>query len=442
VSDRPVLVEGGTLVTATSSRRADVLVDGGVITAVEDRIDPPSGATVLDASGCAVGPGLVDLHAHLRDPGMEEAETIESGSRAAALGGYTAVVAMPNTEPACDSASVVADVLERARTASCDVAVAGAITVGRRGEHLAPMAEMAALGVTLFTDDGACVADGDLMRRAMEYARGLGVTCAQHCEDRALAAGGVVHEGLWSSTLGLAGQPALAETLIVARDLGLVALTGARLHLQHLSVPDSVRLVAEARRSGLPVTCEVTPHHLTLTDECCASYDPVFKVNPPLRPAECVEALVRLVRDGDVDAIATDHAPHPAEAKDRPFDDAAFGMLGLQHALGLTVAALAGSGEVDLVALFELCSRAPSRIARLRAGDERRGGHSAQGGDLAVGDDANLCVIDLAAPMTVTASSIASRSRNSPYVGRTLPATVRHTVHRGVPTVLDAVAVR
>ena len=200
-----------------------------------------------------MGPGLVDLHAHLREPGGEEAETIESGARAAALGGYTAVVAMPNTEPACDSAAVVSQVLGRARDALCDVAVAGAITVGRRGEVLAPMAEMAAVGVTLFTDDGACVGDGDLMRRALEYAKGLDATCAQHCEDAAIAAGGVMHEGAWSSKLGLRGQPELAETAIVARDLGLVELTGAREHFLHLSAPASVRLVADARaRAGCP----------------------------------------------------------------------------------------------------------------------------------------------------------------------------------------------
>jgi dihydroorotase len=384
-----------------------------------------------------VGPGLVDLHTHLREPGREEAETIHSASHAAATGGYTAVVAMPNTEPACDDASVVADVLVRARGAACDVAVAGAITVGREGRLLAPMAEMAALGVTLFTDDGNGVQDGDLMRRALEYARGLGVTCAQHCEDAVLAAGGVMHEGAWSSQLGLSGQPGLAEEAMVARDLGLVSLTGAPMHFLHLSVPGSVRLVVAARERGLPVTCEVAPHHLALTDSACSGYDPTFKVNPPLRPADWVDQLVELLRQGAIDAVATDHAPHPPEAKDLPFDDAPPGMLGLQHAAGITVEALGGVDRLDPVALFDLLSRRPAAIARLRDLDDRPGGQSAQGGDLSAGSVANLCVIDLESPLEVTPASIRSRSSNSPYLGRTLPVSVRHTVLRGVPTVRD-----
>ena len=349
---------------------------------------------------------------------------------------------MPNTVPACDSAAVVAQVLERARGVSCDVAVAGAVTVGRAGGSLAPMAEMAAAGVTLFTDDGACVSDGDLMRRALEYAHGLGATCAQHCEDPSLAAGGVMHEGAWSSKLGLRGQPELAETAIVARDLGLVELTGAPLHFLHLSAPASVRLVASARARGLPVTCEAAPHHLALDDGRCADFDPTFKVNPPLRTDEHVKELVALLRDGAIDAVATDHAPHAPESKDRPFDDAAFGMLGLQHALGITVEALGGAAHVDLVQLFGLLSRRPAAIARLRAEDPRLAGQSAHGGGLSVGDDANLCVVDLAAPLTVTLGSLASRSHNSPYLGRTLPVSVRHTVLRGTPTVRDGMATR
>ncbi len=439
---RSLLVEGGSVVTDGGVRRADVLVEDGRIVAVDARLEPPSDARVLDASGCAVGPGLVDLHTHLREPGAEEAETIETGARAGALGGYTALVAMPNTEPACDGASVVADVLERARGACCDVAVAGALTVGRRGGSLAPMAEMAALGVTLFTDDGACVEDGDLMRRAMEYARGLGVTCAQHCEDRALAAGGVMHEGAWSSKLGLAGQPAIAETIVVARDLGLAALTGARVHFQHLSAPASVRLVVEARAHGLPVTCEVTPHHLTLSDASCAEYDTEFKVNPPLRPDELVDELVALFCDGAIDAVATDHAPHATEAKDRPFDEAAFGMLGLQHAVGLAAAALTGPDGIDLVALFERCSVRPAAIARLRADDDRRVARGDHGGRVAPGAEANLCVLDPETPLVVRTDALASRSRNCPYVGRTLPISVRHTLLRGEPTVLDGAATR
>jgi dihydroorotase len=441
MTDR-LLIAGGTIVGRDGAGRGDLLVEDGRVVEVADRIDAPSGARVLDAEGCAVGPGLVDLHSHLREPGREEAETIETAARAAALGGYTAILAMPNTEPTCDSSSVVADVLSRARGAACEVAVAGAITVGRDGRILAPMAEMAQLGVTVFTDDGTGVQNGDLMRRALEYARGLGVTCAQHCEDAELAAGGVMHEGMWSSMLGLRGQPDLAETVMVARDLGLVELTGATMHFLHLSVPASVRLVAEAKRRGLPVTCEAAPHHLTLDDAHCASYDPLFKVNPPLRPAATVDELVGLLRAGEIDAVATDHAPHPPEAKDLAFDDAPPGMLGLQHALGLTVEALGGVEDLDLVRLFDLLSRSPAAIARLRAGDSRVAGHSAHGAGLEAGCDANLCIVDLHAAMMVVESSIASRSSNCPYVGRTLAVSVRHTVLRGVPTVLDAELVR
>jgi dihydroorotase len=442
MSSRRFLIAGGTVVRPEGTSRLDVLIEDGRIVEVAASIGEALGTEVLDASGCAVGPGFVDLHAHLREPGGEEAETIESAARAAALGGYTAVVAMPNTTPACDSAAVVADVAARARGASCEVAIAGALTVGRAGGSLAPMAEMAALGVTLFTDDGACVADGDVMRRALEYAKGLGVTCAQHCEEPRVAAGGVMHEGVWSSMLGLPGQPALAETSIVARDLGLVELTGAPMHFLHLSVPESVELVDRARRSGLPVTCEVAPHHLTLTDEYCHEFDPTFKVNPPLRPPALRDQLVDQLRRGLIDAVATDHAPHPDERKAVPFDDAAPGMLGLQHACGVLCEVLAGPDGVDLVALYALLSRQPARIAKLRDVDARIGGHSAHGGLVEVGEWANLCVVDLETPTTVTAASIVSRSANSPYVGRTLPVTVRHTLLRGEATVLDGAAAR
>ncbi len=437
---RRYLLRGGTVVLGDRAVRGDVLVDDGHVVEVGDALDA-TGAEVLDAQGCAVGPGFVDLHAHLREPGDEEAETIETATRAAALGGYTAVVAMPNTQPCADGAAVVADVLQRARDAACEVLPAGAITVGRRGEVLAPMAEMAALGVTIFTDDGACVADGDLFRRALEYASGLDAVCAQHCEDPVLAAGGVVHEGERSSRLGLRGQPALAETAVVYRDLGLAELAGARLHLLHLSVPESVALVEAARARGLDVTCEVAPHHLTLTDEHLDDYDPRFKVSPPLRPAAARDALRAQLREGLIDAVATDHAPHPDERKEVPFDEASPGMLGLQHCCGLVVEALGGTEELDLVALFSLLSGSPARIARLRATDPRRGGHSAHG-ELAEGAVANLCVVDLATPSVVEARSLASRSANSPYLGRKLPVSIRHTLLRGVPVVLDGTALR
>ena len=288
-----IVVRGGTLVDETGERRGDVLVRAGRIAAVEEVIEAPSGATVLDAGGCVVTPGLVDVHAHLREPGGEIAETVESGSRAAALGGYTAVVAMPNTEPAIDSAAVARDVLALGETALAEIAVAGAITIGRRGERLVPMAELAALGVRLFTDDGRGVQHAGLMRRALEYASGLGVVLAQHCEDEQLAAGGHMNEGAWSSRLGIAGQNALAEEMMLARDLALVRLTGAPMHFLHLSTAGAIEMIRRAKADGLAVTAEVTPHHLALCDASVAGFDPVYKVNPPLRTALDVAAVTR-----------------------------------------------------------------------------------------------------------------------------------------------------
>lgn len=435
-----VVLRGGTVVRPDGSARLDVAIADGRVVEVAPTIDG-DGADVLDCSGCAIGPGLVDLHAHLREPGMEEAETVESAARAAALGGFTAVVAMPNTEPACDDVSVVHEVRARARRAVCDVAVAGAITAGRRGEALAPMGELASAGVTLFTDDGACVADGEVMRRALEYAKGLSVTLAQHCEAPDLANGGVVHEGELSSLLGLRGQPELAETAVVFRDLGLVELTGAAMHFLHLSTPGAVLLVDDAKRRGLPVSCEVAPHHLTLTDEATSGYDPRFEVQPPLRPRATRDALVACLREGRIDAVATDHAPHPDERKLVPFDEAAPGMLGLQHAVGLTAAALGGA-DCDLVRLFTLLSFRPAQIARLCDTDPRLGGESPQGQVVEPGAAANLCVVDLETPLVVSVDQLASRSRNSPYLGMTLPVSVRHTLHRGEPVVVGQVVLR
>src|SRR5271165_5313652 len=270
-----LLIRGGTVIDEHGERRADVLVEGTDIVAVEPAIDPPAGATILDATGCVVAPGLVDLHTHLREPGGEIAETVETGTRAAAAGGFTAVVAMPNTDPAIDHPSVVRDVQALGRSSLAHVAIAAAITVGRKGERLVPMAEIAALGVHLFTDDGRGVQDAGVMRRALEYAGDLGIVLAEHCEDEQLARGGHMHEGAWSSRLGIPGQPALAEESMLARDLALVRLTGAAMHFLHLSTAGSVALVAAAKAEGLPVTAEVTPHHLALTDAAVCGYDPV-----------------------------------------------------------------------------------------------------------------------------------------------------------------------
>jgi dihydroorotase len=433
---RVVLVRGGIVVDASGSRRADVLIREGEITAVGlHTLDVPGRALVLDAEGCVVAPGLVDLHTHLRQPGREEAETVETGARAAALGGYTAVVAMPNTEPAIDSAAVVRQVLDLGRDACCDVAVAGAITVGRAGTQLAPMAEMAALGVRLFTDDGTGVQDTRLMRRALEYASsikgpgGAGVVLAQHCEDAALAAGGAMHEGEWSSRLGIAGQPAEAEELMVMRDLALSRLTGAPVHFLHLSTAGSVELVRRAKAAGMAVTAEAAPHHFTLTHAAVAGYDPVFKVHPPLRRAEDVQAIRDGLADGTIDAIATDHAPHAPETKEAPFDEAPPGMLGLETALALALTEL----SLPMASVLALLSWQPARIAGLEA---------AHGGPVAPGRPANLCVIDPAATWTVDPTRLASRSKNTPFAGRRLTGKVRHTLLRGEPVVVEGEAQR
>jgi dihydroorotase len=417
-------------VDATGSRQADVLVQDGIVTSVTATVSSvPAGTVVLDASGCIVGPGLVDLHSHLREPGREEAETVETGSRAAALGGYTAVVAMPNTEPAIDSAAVVRQVQDLGAEALCDVYPAGSITVGREGRQLAPMAEMAAMGVRIFTDDGTGVQDARLMRRAMEYATALGVTLAQHCEDASLAGGGHMHEGEWSSRLGLAGQPAEAEELMVMRDLALARLTGAQLHFLHLSTAGSLAMVRGAKNSGLVVTAEVTPHHFTLTDACVASYDSVFKVNPPLRTDGDVAAVRAALADGTADAIATDHAPHAADAKEAPFDQAPPGMIGLETALALALTEL----DLPIERILALMSWQPAAIAGI--GDEH-------GGPLVAGRPANLCVIDPNHHWIVDPAATASRSRNTPYAGRKLQGRVRHTVLHGEPVVVDGEAQR
>jgi dihydroorotase len=425
-----LLIRGGTVVDATGKRVADVLIRGAAVEAVGfDLEDAATGVRILDASGCIVSPGLVDLHCHLREPGKEEAETVETGARAAALGGYTAVVAMPNTNPAIDSAGVARQVLELGARACCEVAVAGAITVGREGKLLAPMAEMAALGIRLFTDDGTGVQDARLMRRALEYASALGVTLAQHCEDASLAAGGHMHEGEWSSRLGIPAVPGEAEELMVMRDLALSRLTGAPIHFLHLSTATALQMVRQAKQGGARVTAEVAPHHFSLTDAAVASYDTVFKVNPPLRGDADVAAVKAALADGTVDAIATDHAPHAQEDKEMPFDQAPPGMLGLETALALALTEL----ELPIERVLALLSWQPAAIAGLS---------SRHGGPIAPGAPANLCVIDPAATWVVDVSRLASRSRNCPYAGRSLTGRVRHTVLRGEAVVVDGEAQR
>jgi dihydroorotase len=431
MAERPsLLLRGGQVVDETGTRAADVLVGSdGRVAAVGGDLADAAADLVLDAGGCLVGPGLVDLHTHLREPGREESETIESGARCAALGGFTAVVAMPNTDPAIDSAGMVRQVLELGRTAPCDVHTSAAITVGRRGDALSPMGELAELGVRFFTDDGTGVQDDLLMRRALEYAAGIGARLAQHCEVAKLAEAGHMHEGEVSSRLGVPGIPAEAEELMVARDIALARRTGTPVHFQHLSTAGSVALVRAAKAVGAPVTAEACPHHFTLTHHACEGYDPIFKVNPPLRTDDDVAAIKAGLADGTIDAIATDHAPHAPEAKELPFDQAPPGMLGLEWALALTLTEL----ELPPARVFALLSTNPARIAGIE---------DAHGGSVAPGRVANLCVVDPAATWTVEAGATASRSRNIPYVGRTLRGRVRHTILAGEPVVLDAEAQR
>jgi dihydroorotase len=395
-----VIIRNGTVLDATGERRADVAVADGVVVAVGPALDASfddQGATVLDAAGCYVTPGLVDLHVHLREPGKEEAETIETGSRAAALGGFTAVVAMPNTEPAQDNLPTIEFVRAQGRRAGlCEVVPAGCITLGRAGEHLAPLGELAAAGVRLFTDDGNGVQDPGLMRRALEYAGPLGIVLAQHCEVSSLTKGAVMHEGSCCS---------------------------------HLATERSVALVRAAKADGLPVTAEATPHHFTLTDELLASFDAVYKVNPPLRTAADIAAIKAGLADGTIDAIATDHAPHAPEAKEAPLDQAPPGMLGLQTALALAISEL----DMPLADIVAALSWKPAAIAGLAP---------RHGGPIVVGAAANLAVFDPAATWTVRPDALASKSRNTPYAGRTLRGMVRHTVFAGDPVVVDGVARR
>ena len=420
-----IVIRGGTVVDETGSRAADVRIEDGRIAAVGDGLD---GDTVLDATGCIVSPGFVDLHTHLRQPGREEAETIETGARAAALGGYTAVVAMPNTEPAIDSAGVVREVLDWGAKAMCDVRPAGAITKGRAGKELAPLGEMAELGVRIFTDDGSGVQDSRLMRRALEYASALGVTLAQHCEDEGLASGGHMHEGEWSSRLGIPGIPAEAEELMVARDIALCRLTGAPVHFLHMSTARSIELIRQAKAEGLPVTAEAAPHHFSLTHAAVQGYDTVFKVNPPLRSDADVSAVRTGLADGTIDAIATDHAPHAQEVKEAGFDEAPPGMLGLETAF-----ALALQLGLPIERVLALLSWNPARIAGLTA---------EHGGPIAAGRPANITVLDLGHEWTVEPERLASRSRNTPYKGWSLTGRARHTIFRGEPVVVDGEATR
>ncbi|MEO5974351.1 MAG: dihydroorotase [Ilumatobacteraceae bacterium] len=426
-SARTMVIKGGTVITGSTQRLADVAIANGLITEVGSNL---SGDDTLDASGCIVCSGFVDLHTHLREPGREDTETIETGSRAGALGGYTALVAMPNTDPAQDSVAVVEFVREQGRRAGLvDIIPSGTITMGRLGTALSPMAELAKAGVRLFTDDGNGVQDPVIMRRAMEYSVALGVTLAQHCEVTSLTAGAAMNECCSSSDMGVPGWPAIAEELMVGRDIELARITGARVHFLHLSTARSVDLVRRAKADGLPVSAEVTPHHLSLTEEILLGFDPVYKVNPPLRSMNDIRALKEGLRDGTIDAIATDHAPHARRDKELPLDQAPPGMLGLETALGVVLAEL----DLELHQIVALLSTNPAAIA---------GVSHLHGVEIAPRAPANICVFDPDVQWQVDPGRLASKSINTPFVGRRLRGKVRHTVFGGDAVVIDGEAQR
>ena len=406
----------------------DIVVADGVII---DLVAPGTAeGEVIDADGLVALPGFVDLHTHLREPGREDAETVLTGSQAAALGGYTCVHAMANTSPVADTAGVVEQVWRLGQEAGLvDVRPVGAVTVGLEGERMAELGAMAdsAAAVRMFSDDGKCVHDAVLMRRALEYVKAFDGVVAQHAQEPRLTEHAQMNEGELSGRLGLAGWPAVAEEAIIARDVLLAQHVGSRLHVCHLSTAGSVEVVRWAKSRGVDVTAEVTPHHLVLTEDLVASYDPIYKVNPPLRTAADVEALREALADGTIDIVATDHAPHPHEDKDCEWAAAAMGMLGLETALGVLLETMVLPGRLSWRQLADRMSSTPARIGRVRT----------QGHELVPGAIANITVIDPDATYVVDPMRLASKSRNSPYAGRTLPGRVVHTLYAGTPTVLD-----
>ncbi len=410
----------------------DIVIADGCIAAMGPHAaaDAGPGAQVLEAAGLIALPGLVDLHAHLREPGREDAETVETGSSAAALGGFTAVHAMANTDPVADTAGVVEQIWRLGWQAGhCDVQPVGAVTLGLAGQQLAELGAMAdsQARVRVFSDDGRCVADPVLMRRALEYVKAFDGIIAQHAQEPRLTQGAQMHEGEVSGRLGLTGWPAVAEEAIIARDCLLAAHVGSALHICHVSSAGSVEIIRWAKSKGWRVTAEVTPHHLMLTDELVVGYDPVYKVNPPLRTRDDVAALRAALADGTIDCVATDHAPHPVEAKESEWDEAAFGMTGLETALRVTHAAMVETGLLDWPALADRMSARPAAIGRMV-------GH---GHPLTAGSPANLVLYDPSVREVVDPASHASRSANSPFAGMVLPGRVVSTFLRGRPTVLD-----
>ncbi|MGV9320864.1 dihydroorotase [Streptomyces sp. NPDC003660] len=407
----------------------DVLIDGELIAAVGTGLNA-EGAEVIEADGKVLLPGLVDLHTHLREPGREDSETVLTGTRAAASGGFTAVFAMANTFPVADTAGVVEQVWRLGKESGyCDVRPIGAVTVGLEGKKLAELGAMhdSAAEVSVFSDDGKCVDDAVIMRRALEYVKAFGGVVAQHAQEPRLTEGAQMNEGVVSAELGLGGWPAVAEESIIARDVLLAEHVGSRLHICHLSTAGSVEIIRWAKSRGIQVTAEVCPHHLLLTEEMVRTYNPAYKVNPPLRTERDVRALREALADGTIDIVATDHAPHPHEDKDCEWAAAAMGMVGLETALSVVQETMVETGLLDWAAVADRMSFTPARIGKAT-------GH---GRPVAAGEPANLTLVDTAYRGQVDPARFASRSRNTPYEGRELPGRVTHTWLRGKATLMD-----
>jgi dihydroorotase len=408
---RPLLLKGGRVIDPARGidQVADVLIQDGKIAATGSGLGTPDGAEIRDVSGLVVAPGLVDVHVHLREPGNEDEETVASGARAAVAGGFTAVCAMPNTDPVTDNQAAVGFIVRQSvRAGLARVYPIGAVSVGQKGEQLAEFGEMVGAGAVAVSDDGRPVVSGHLMRTALEYSRTFGIPVADHCEEPTLAAGGAMHEGLVSARLGLKGIPAAAEEIMVARDILLAELTGGHVHLCHISTRGSVELIRRAKQRGITVTAEVTPHHLTLTDAACERYDTHAKMNPPLREPDDVAALRAALKDQVIDCIASDHAPHAYDEKEAAFDDAPFGIIGLETAFAVAHTELVRGAALTLSELIARMSTTPARLFRL------------PGGTLAPGTPGDVCVLDVATPWVVRAAELHSKSRNTPFTGREL----------------------
>ncbi|HWA59453.1 MAG TPA: dihydroorotase [Gemmatimonadales bacterium] len=419
---RPILIRGGRVIDPSrqSDGPADVYLVDGRVAAVGRNIGIEDGVQVIDAAGKVVAPGLIDLHVHLREPGQEDLETVATGAMAAAAGGFTAVCAMPNTDPVLDNQGAIGFVISQAqKAAKARVYPIGTISLGQKGEQLAEMGELVGAGAVAVSDDGKPVMSSHLMRTALEYAKTFGIPVADHCEDMSLAKGGAMHEGIVSTRLGLKGIPAAAEEIMVARDIILAELTGGHVHLCHMSTRGSVSLIRRAKDMGLKVTAEATPHHFTLTHEACEGYNTNAKMNPPLREDPDREAIRQGIKDGTIDVIATDHAPHHYDAKEREFDDAPNGILGLETAFGLAVTELVETGLITLPELLYRMSTHPARIFNL------------PGGTLTVGAPADVVILDPKARWTVDPGTFFSKSRNTPFTGRTLTGRADLTIVRG-----------